>query len=567
MKRKSKVLVSAVMAGSLLLSGCGSAGGAETAAQTAQISKESSDAAQPAAAEAANAAQDGAPTVITWLHDSYDVSGLDNWYDALWVRELESRLNVDIQFVDVSSADNYDNVVNLTIAGDWPDVIFWDWSKYSGGLDQAVADGLVVPITSNPAYSAKVPHYLDIVENNDLMRKALTQADGTISGFAHVEESAQRNAYSGYTIREDWLKRVGLEIPTTVDELHTALLAFKEQDANGNGDPTDEIPMSDRNSLNLIKELGAAWGLIYNTMQLDPETGKVNFWTEVNDGANFRDFTTTMAQWYAEGLIDPEFTTNVQDDINAKVTSDRLGFFHSNTNRFPSYNAILATSAANPSDVKLTGLERLSYQYNPSKHLTVATNLKNWCAPAELTVITKAAEKDGSIDKILELFDYMYSPEGQILMNWGVEGESFEYGADGKPQWLDKVTNDDATLNSDKVQEYCIPTRGGFPKVMSLDAWMSIDCVGAEAQEALDRNWGADKDILIPSITVTGEDAEEYTRIMNDVNTAVAETFLQVVIGEKGADAIDTLYTTLDAMNIQRAIEIYQKIFDAYEAK
>lgn len=513
------------------------------------------------------AAEEEEPMVITWLHDSYDVSGLDHWYDALWVKELEERLNVDIQFVDVSSADNYDNVVNLTIAGDWPDVIFWNWSKYSGGLDMAIEDGLVIPITQNEEYVKLIPNYLDRVNGNETIRKALTLTDGTIANFCHVEESAQRNAYSGYTIREDWLNRVGMDIPTTIDELHDVLVAFRDQDANGNGDPSDEIPMSDRSSLNLTKELAAAWGLIYNTMQLDPETGKVTFWTEVNDGENFRDFLTTMAAWYKEGLIDPEFTTNVQDDINAKVTSDQLGFFHSNTNRFPSYNAVLATAAAKPEEVKLTGLARLAYQYDDSKHYTAATNLKNWCAALEGTVITTAAEKEGKVEKILELFDYMYSPEGQILLNWGVEGVSFEYDEDGNPVWLDTVTNADTSLNSDKVMEFCIPTRGGFPKVMSLDAWMSVDCVGDEAKDAIDKNWNADKDLITGDITVTGENAEEYTRIMNDVTTAVAETFLSVMIGEKDVSAIDSLYATIDSMGIDRAIEIYQEMYDAYQAR
>lgn len=45
-------------------------------------------------------------------------------------------------------------------------------------------------------------------------------------------------------INKAWLDRLGLEIPTTVDEWYEVLKAFKEQDANGNGDPNDEIPLT-----------------------------------------------------------------------------------------------------------------------------------------------------------------------------------------------------------------------------------------------------------------------------------------------------------------------------------
>ena len=323
------------------------------------------------------------PTPITWLHQSFTVTGLDNWYDALWVQELEARLNVEFEFISVNPADNYDNVVNLVIAsGDYPDIISWNWSSYSGGIEAAIEDGLVTAFSVDEM-TEKVPNYMDIIMGNDAIERAMILSNDTIATFCHVEESTKRQAYSGYAIRKDWLDRVGLAVPTTIDELHTALLAFKEQDANGNGDAYDELPMSDRSSLNLIRELAAAWGLVYNTMMLDPTTGEVTFWTEVNDGQNFKDFVSTMSQWYAEGLIDPEFTTNTQTEINSKVTGDIQGFYHTNTNRYPGYQLLLSqtvASYADPDGVVLQPLQRFIYQYDTGegKHYTAATNLKNW---------------------------------------------------------------------------------------------------------------------------------------------------------------------------------------------
>lgn len=45
------------------------------------------------------------------------------------------------------------------------------------------------------------------------------------------------------SINKQWLDNLKLEVPATTDELYTVLKAFKEQDANGNGDSKDEIPM------------------------------------------------------------------------------------------------------------------------------------------------------------------------------------------------------------------------------------------------------------------------------------------------------------------------------------
>ena len=514
------------------------------------------------------------PTTITWLHQSWNVTGLDNWYDALWVKELETRLNVDFEFISVNSTDNYDNVVNLNIAGgDYPDIISWNWSNYSGGIEAAIEDGLVTPFTM-AELQEKVPNYYNLIAGNEYINRALTLSDGTIAAFCHVEESTARNAYSGYAIRKDWLDRLNLAVPTTIDELHEVLVAFKTQDANGNGDPNDEIPMSDRSSLNLMKELAAAWGLVYNYPQLDPVTGEVTYWTEVNDGQNFRDFTLTMRKWYAEGLIDPSFTSNTQTEINSNVTSDIQGFWHTNTNRFPGYYTLLQDTVAPYADssaVKLEPLPRFPFQYaaegTEAKRYTMATNLKNYVAAQEANVITSAAVEGGKVDKILELFNYMYSEEGTTLISWGVEGVSFEYAADDSKVWKEVVLNNEGGLSSDTVMQYCIPTRGEFPKIMDLKAWMTVDCAHPDGQRELDFNYGADKDLIIPAILLTGEDSETYNMIMNDVNTAIAETFLGVVIGNKDESAIDELFVTLDKMGIEEAMEIYGNVYAAYLEK
>lgn len=60
--------------------------------------------------------------------------------------------------------------------------------------------------------------------------------DGTYIGIGAIPQFT--------SINKDWLEKVGMEMPTTLDELHDVLVAFKENDCNGNGDATDEIPMS-----------------------------------------------------------------------------------------------------------------------------------------------------------------------------------------------------------------------------------------------------------------------------------------------------------------------------------
>ena len=145
-----------------------------------------------------------------------------------------------------------------------------------------------------------------------------------------------------------------------------------------------------------------------------------------------------------------------------------------------------------------------------------------------------------------------------------MEGVSFDYDADGNKVWKDVVLNNEGGLSSDTVMQYCIPTRGEFPKIMDLEAWMTVDCASEDGKRELDYNYGADKDLIIPNILLTGEDAETYTMIMNDVNTAIAETSLSVIIGNKDEGAIDELFKTIDNMGIKQALDIYAKVYENY---
>ncbi|MFY9280028.1 MAG: hypothetical protein WAO47_10685, partial [Caldicoprobacterales bacterium] len=247
---------------------------------------------------------------FTYYRPRLNRNNITDYDDALWVQELEKRMNVKINFMGPSSGDDYNQAVNILLAaGDYPDAVYMNWNNYNGGLRAAIDDGIVVDVSANEEYKQLMPTWFGLLEENEQLRRAVTLDDGTSALFCHIENELKRGAYAGYAIRKDWLDNVGLDVPTTIDELYTALKAFKEQDANGNGDKDDEIPMTDDSGKGLINFLMAAWGLRYNMPYIDPDTGKMTYWTEYKDGQAFTDFLTTMKKWYDEGLIDPEFAS------------------------------------------------------------------------------------------------------------------------------------------------------------------------------------------------------------------------------------------------------------------
>ena len=503
------------------------------------------------------------PMTITWLHPNWNVALLDHFSDSLWIKTLEEKFNVKFDFMGVTTADDYNNVVNLAISGDeWPDIIYWDWSNYSGGVAAAIEDGLILPISTNEEYWNLMPNFRALLEENDVVRRILALDDGTIASFSHIEETVKRNAYEGNGIRLDWLENLNLEVPTTIDELYTVLKAFKEQDANGNGDPNDEIPMTDFKSYKTIKNLSGAWGMIVNEMQLDPETGEVTFWTEINDGENFKDFVLTLRKWYQEGLIDPEFASMSNDDMIAKILNNQAGYFFQYPTSVTSYNE---TIAKDDPDAHIVGLHPMKKLYE--KNYTGQNKLVRWIAAEEGSCITTAAEKRGHVEKILEIFDYLYSKEGTELISWGVEGVSFTRDADGNNVWTDAVRNEDGTINSDKVAMYALPTRGQWPRMMSYSAWYSMEITGEDNLQTHENYFDVDTSICIPPLVLVGENSVEYTSIMSEVLTLVGETYIKVILGTADEAELDTMLEQVDKMGIDRAIEISRKTYDQYANK
>ena len=503
-----------------------------------------------------------APTKIRWLHKAWNASTeLDHFWDAYWVKHLEEKFNVEIDFGGLTPSDDYDAIVNLTIAdsGNWPDLIFWNWDNYSGGIASAIEDGLVLPLNHVENWEEDMPNFSQLLKDNAYIRRALTLDNGDVTGCSHVEQDVRRNAYSGFGIRADWLENVGMDMPTTTEELYEVLKAFKEQDANGNGQ-ADEIPMSDFKEYFLLKLISGGWDLVWDSMQIDPVTGDIAWWATVNNGENFKKFATDLRKWYAEGLFDPEFNTQDTNARIVKILNDQVGFFFSYPGEGDDFaerirKAGLNDKAAFEAMGPLTDANGNAYTSN--------TDMVKWAAAEQLNVVTTATGEKTHL--ILQMLDYMYSDEFTDILSWGKEGVTFEYDENGVPHFLPAAYNEDGSFNEDFVNIYALGGRGQWPRFMNWEYEMLNGTDLTLKERTL---WGdVDTTIVLPPLTVTGNEAVEYTSILSDAKTATLETFINVVLGNADVFALDTLDETLKTMKIDRAIEILQAAYDNYEKK
>jgi putative aldouronate transport system substrate-binding protein len=202
-------------------------------------------------------------------------------------------------------------------AGDLPDV-FLPW----GGIEaELIENGAVADLTE--LVQEEMPVYYDNVPDEVWDYVKSLSPDGESIYFL----PAVTFTPLGAMIRGDWLDRLGLDVPTTTDEYVAVLEAFRDEDANGNGDPNDELPTSGREGGRWMDHLFAPFGVAM--------TEGYPQWAIYDGELQYSGVQPEMkaaVEWirglYADGLLDPETFINTGSVWSAKVRGNLTGNYY-----------------------------------------------------------------------------------------------------------------------------------------------------------------------------------------------------------------------------------------------
>lgn len=155
--------------------------------------------------------------------------------DMQWLKDLEEECNVEIEWEQIS-ADWDQKKSAMFASGNIPDLIFHgtadaDYVQYKGLFENMA-----------PLIEENAPNIQAMFNDHPEIKQLATTTTDEIYGIPSYKSVWPYSTASMF-INKQWLDNLGLEVPTNWDELETVLLAFKNEDANGNGDTTDEIPM------------------------------------------------------------------------------------------------------------------------------------------------------------------------------------------------------------------------------------------------------------------------------------------------------------------------------------
>jgi len=300
MKFKWSAVLSATAVGALILSACGG----NNAASPSPSSSGSESPASPASAEAsasAPASSAGGKLVIL----SGNVGGKTPEGNDKFAKALSDKLGLDVT-LDKPASDYDQKVLTALGAGAKYDLIeVSDLAKLNSFIDQGVVTDLTDFVKQSSVLSD--PSVIPTAEWDQLKGP-----DGNIYGVFSKFQGATMPI-----VRKDWLDKLHLQEPKTLDELYKVLKAFKEDDPDGNG-KADTYGLS-TSGLYDIQGIMSAAGLKYRYVMKD---GKRTI-PYASDAA------IPMYEWFAklvkEGIMDPNFVTNDTAKMRNLFLSDRVG--------------------------------------------------------------------------------------------------------------------------------------------------------------------------------------------------------------------------------------------------
>ncbi|MFD0715826.1 extracellular solute-binding protein [Paenibacillus sp. GCM10027626] len=308
---------------------------------------------------------------------------------------LDEKLNIDVKLT-LFGGDPA-NQLNLRMAAaDYPDII----NVTRLQMQEYARKGLLLDLTP---YMDKLDQAKQFI-GEDSLKKGMV--DGKIYALPKRESFPFHNIW----IRKDWLAKLNLEIPTTLDEFLNVAKAFTEQDPDGNG-KKDTYGLTGL-TINTFDPIFSAFGVGgMDTFYLKNGTLTNSFLDPA-----MKDALEFIREMIKAGVVDPDLLANSGTQHEKNAFQGKAGMIWNGFPRMTSTASVEEYKAVNQDAewVQVPALNGPGGQY---------AGFWDVGSSPGLHVIPKAIEKDPvKLQRVFDLLNYVASPEGNSLVAHGEEG-------------------------------------------------------------------------------------------------------------------------------------------------
>ena len=377
---------------------------------------------------------------------------------------IQNRFNIKITPVSVTWSNYKERYRTLSLADSLPDVFSTVTLSSGDPSDSATYSSMIENgrIRALPDDLSEWPGVKTVVNS-------VPAAQWTDGHYYLIPRRSFSNPVIGMSdaamlVRKDWMENLGLQNPESFDDFKNMAVAFSRDDPDGNG--IDDTIGYNINSINALGK----WVIL----GIRPELNTFS-WIEY-DGQytptwacpEFTEMAVDFQELYREGALDPEFYTKNPGSVLEDFASGRLGLLE--------YKY---------SPAALRQLEDLWKKYNTTSFYDCVGVLPIFPTEGGIRYSNasnniwsesyiSSSVSDEKLERILDLYEYLLSDEGQQLINYGIEGTDYEVQADGSIQILVPISESH-----------------GLRSVL-LEKYPSLQLFSSLAQWE-DQNWNSDK--------------------------------------------------------------------------
>ncbi|MGZ7442257.1 ABC transporter substrate-binding protein [Paenibacillus sp. TH7-28] len=408
MKWKSpKTFAAILLASTLLVGGCGSNNGGS-------------------GGSGANGGASDDTSPVTFTFFGADASpNWNNMQDEVGkVITEKTGVTIEAEF-DVGSGGGDNKVALMAASGDVPDLIF-----AKGNLSKLVDAGYIVDMTD--LIEEHAPNIKKIFSENMNRLKYSNEDPAIYSLPTNVGVDQQYfDAGGGFEVQQRVLKELGYPKVNTVQDFENVLKQYVEKHPTTDGQPTIPLTLNADDWRIMISVTNPAFiatgapddGEYY----VDPQTYEAKLHYKRSEE---KEYFRWLNHMYNEGLLDKDTFVQKDDQYKAKIASGRvLGLIDQEWGYMDAENAL-----------KTAGKDEYTYAHFP---VTLSEEYKDHSFQSAgidgygISITTECKDPVRAI----KFIDWLSSDEGQVLVNWGIEGKHYTVDENGKRVIPDEITD------------------------------------------------------------------------------------------------------------------------------
>ena len=475
-------------------------------------------------------------TYIDWIKEL-------KWYDEA---EARTGIHVDYVYGPEEFDDCYAEVDQRVISNTLPDAVMTKLTQTSVYGPEGVFADLAPYIAK---YAPNLQAYIDA---NPAYKALVTDENGAIYGLCkETPIFADLIAY-----RVDHFEKAGID-PASVVTVNDFTEALRTLKAYWGKDNPNYYPLTGRDSALRF----AAWFNCPSVISTEASHGvyighyKDGSFDILNDNAYT--MMTTMKTWYEEGLINPEWVAGTfsEGDWEAAMLNGNGSVFYDYYTRAQWF--MVNGGPANDPDYKMGILDFLKNEDGSVIKVTSSMPYNN-----EIVTAVNAKCDEEKIKTILTFIDYFYSEEGQILANYGVEGESFKVDENGEKVFIVDYNTEEATPAGEKRWSF-LSDRLTVCKPVDNEAFFKWN--DALISEAAVRLFTEDNMITAYALKLNDEQSMELSNLIATVYDAEVAGMIAFINGntELTEESWKAFQDQMVTMGLSRIEEIQLEAFQA----